>query len=83
MERNLHVGGEKRQLQPGRLRKKKYLPESDFTAMKMARTPHSSIGNLSAFLGPYTCTKQEHQFPKPLLHWKHFPPAVLALLVDP
>lgn len=48
----------------------------------MARTPHSSIGKLSALLGPYTCTEQEHQFAKPLLHWKHFPPAALVLLVD-
>jgi len=50
--------------------------------MKMVRTPHLSIGMLSALLGPYTCAKQEHQFAKSLLHWKHSPLAVLALLVD-
>ena len=61
---------------------KKRFPETDFTAMKMARTPHSSIGKPSAFLGPYACTKQEHRFAKLLLHWKHLPPAVLALSVD-
>lgn len=61
---------------------KRDFTEMDFIAMKMARTPHFSIGMLSALLSPYTCTKREHQFAKLLLHWKRSPPAVLALLVD-
>lgn len=79
-KKNLLLSGEKWHFLERQTLKKKHLPGTDFTAMKMSGTPQSSIGNLSAFLGPSTCTKQELPFSKPLFPWKHFPPAVLVFL---
>lgn len=52
--------------------------DCNFTAMDVSGTLHSSTGNLSVFLAPSTCTKQEPPFSKALLPWKHFPPLPLC-----